>query len=821
METTVQDVRFGLRLMRRPAGLSAAVILALALGIGANTAMFSVVYAVLLKPLPYREPGRLAIIWEHDPQDTLYGAASANFLDWVRQSRTMEGIAGWTSQTVTALNGDRPLPLAAGAVTPNYFDVLGTKPELGRTFVPGEGGAGRSPSRVALISDRLWEDQFGRDPNILGRILKLNRAEYSIVGVMGPDFKFMGRRLDLWIPLSLDTQDREYHYLLTIARLRDGVTMAQASSELATIEQRLAQDFPKTNRGWKASAESMADWLVQGSVRRTLWMLLASVGFVLLIACVNVAGLLLSRSAARQREIAIRSAMGARPARLMRQLLTESILYAIAGGAAGVALAWLLVKNAPKLVPAGLLPANTTIELSGEVLAFTIAVSIGTGFVFGLAPALRTRDVDLQASLKDGGRGVSAGGSGGRLRSALLVLEIALAIVLLYGAGLTLQSLRKMLQADLGFQPEHVLTLNFMPQADRYSEPARIVAFYQKVLEGASILPGVNAVALSSNLPLFNNIMRVSFEVEGSPPRDPSELPDVTYQMISPEYTKTLGIALIRGRTFESADGANSARVAMVNEAFAKRYFADTDPVGKSIRVSAPVLSESKFAPLEALRVVGVIGNVRGVGGVRQSRSERLTAPAVPEVYVPFTQSQWTAPVFLALRTSGEPGAVAAGARAAIKAADSSQTVRRVQSMEDALSDVAAEPRFRAQLMSVFSGLALMLAATGVYGVAAFLVTQRTHEFGIRMALGASRGHVVAIGLRPVIRLTMLGIAGGIAASLALGQVLKSALYGVGSVDPLVMVGTSLFLGLVSVGAGLIPAQRAAGVDPMRVLRQE
>lgn len=561
MDSYLQDLVFGLRILRKSPGISFAVVVALALGIGANTAMFSVVNATFLQPLPYQNPDRLMLVWERDPKGTIYGAAAANFLDLAAQSRSTEAIAAWAGQDFVFTGTDRPERFSGAAVTANFFSTLGVKPLLGRPFLPGEDGLDRDQdqARVAVISYRLWQDQFGGDPNILGRYLKLNNAQYAVVGVMRDDFQFVNKRHQVWVPISIDRYDRNFHYLMVVARLRESESLTGVSTEMQSIVHRLGQEYAKTNRGWTAQVDQFQEWLVRGNFKKSLILLFGAVGLVLLIACVNIANLLLARSAAREREIAIRAALGAPRSRIVRQLLTESVLLAILGGAAGLAIAAGLVSVAPKILPPSVLPAVAPIRISSWVLLFTLAVSLLTGIVFGLAPALQSSRPNLQGSLKEGARGTSSGRSRRHFRNILVVAETAIALMLLIGAGLMLESLRRLTSSNLGFDPRNVLTFNIFLPVSKYSEPQQVVAFYHRLLERIRTLPGVQSAASSSNLPLLRvTIMKAPFELEGEPIADESQRPDVTYVTASSDYLRTLGIRLKRGRALTEADTETS-----------------------------------------------------------------------------------------------------------------------------------------------------------------------------------------------------------------------------------------------------------------------
>lgn len=812
MESIFQDLRFGARILLRSPGITLLVILALALGIGANSAMFGVIDAMLLHPFAYHDPEQLAILHDRDAQGAIYRLSAGNFLDYRAQSKSFSEIAAWASGNFVLTGQDRPEQLSGASVSANFFRTLGVKPQLGRLFLPDEDGIAKpgATPRVAIISNRLWRETLGSDPNVMGRSLRLNSIQFSVVGVMGPEFQFLSRRHDVWVPISINAQNREFHYLVTIARLKTPI--ATAAAELSTLAHGLEETYPKSNKGWTTLAEGFQDWQINYTLRTRLMLLFGAVGLVLLIACTNVASLLLARSAGRHREIAVRVSLGATRARLTRQLLTESVLLSLTGGAAGLALAWALISAAPGIVPPGTIPVSAPFRLSPLVVLFTLGISLLTGILFGLAPALTASRPDVQESLKEGSRGSTSGRGRRRFRQALVAIEVGLALMLLAGAGLMIQSLQKLSEVELGFNVKNVLVLRMFLPVAKYGEPARVLQFHQEAMQKIVAQPGVKNVTVSSSLPLLKTIMQVPFDMEDVPPRDQGERPGANYTTIGPDFSRVLGIPLKRGRDFLPTDNETAPPVAMINEAFAERYFPKQNPVGKRIILNRPILGKNSFAADLRPEIVGVLGNVR---------FGDLTAEAKPLIYAPHAQNVWAAVTYFTVRTDGDPLTLAGPIRKELLTIDKDQPIDQIATLEQTLNTYFAEPRFQMQVMGAFAALALALAVVGIYGINAYAVEQRRHEIGLRMALGATPGAVLRDTIGQGMRLTAIGIAVGLAGAIAMGSVLKSVLVGVNATDPWTLAGVSIVLAMVAALACYIPARRATRIDPAIALREE
>lgn len=809
MESLLQDIRFGARILLRSPGTTSAVIVALALGIGANSAMFSAVDALLLHPLRFKDPPTLTVIWEHDAQGVAWPASDANFLDWRAQVKSFSDLAGWVYTSYVRTGGDRPEQITGGAVTANFFRTLGVNPVLGRTFLPDEDGIDNpsAAARVAVIGYRFWQESMGADPNVLGQTLRLNSAPYAIVGVMPQDFVFMARSQQLWVPLRVNPQNRDFHHVVVTGRLK--TSRARAASEMGILARTLAQTYPKSNKNWTIEVANFQEWLINRSFRTRLLLLFAAVGLVLLIACTNVASLMLARSAGRNREVAVRISLGATRGRLARQLLTESILLSLTGGVLGLALAWQLIVAAPKLVPPNAIPAAAPIELSTAVMLFTLVISVLTGVLFGIAPAMAATHPGIQKSLKDGSRGGTAGRGRQRFRQVMVMAEVAVALMLLASAGLMIESLRKLMRTELGFNPKNVLTLRlFLPTA-KY-DAARALAFHRQALDRIAALPGVANVAMGSQLPLQTVSLQAPFDLENSTPREEAEWPGVAYLTISAGYLRTFGIPLKRGREFTEGDNAAAPAVVLVNEAFVQRYFRHEDPLGKRIlldRPKFPVGFEQTIRP----EIVGVIGSVKLAD---------LGAEPEPILYASHLQNTWSTLAWFAIRTPLDPASLSSAIRGEFTSLDKEQPISQVGSIEQTLKLRAAEPRFQTQLMGVFAGLALLLAVVGIYGVNACAVAARRHEIGLRMALGATPGMVLREVVGQGMRLTAIGIVVGLMGALAIGSLLKSVLAGVSATDPLTLLAVAGLLAVVAAAACYLPARRAMRIDPATALRE-
>jgi len=810
MQTLFQDIRFGARVLLSSPGMTLAVILALALGIGANTAMFSVVDALILHPLRYQNPSELVVVWDRDPQGQLRGSSSGNFLDW-RKAKSFSALAGWAGSTYTLTGLDRPVQIYGARVTAEFFQTLGVKPVLGRTFLRGEDGldGGAAAGKVAVISYDTWQNTLSGDPNVLGRTIRLNQTPYAIIGVMGPDFQFLSRRHQVWVPAVIDPANRDYRYITVVARLN--TSLDSAAAEMTALGRSLAETYPKNNAGWTIQVQDFQEYLVNGKLRSRLLLLFAAVGAVLLLACTNVGSLLLARSAARGREIAVRVSMGASPGRVVRQLLTESVMLALMGAALGLGLAALLIDLAPGFVPVDSIPTTAPIQLNLRVLLFTVGIAVLTGVLFGLAPALSLARCDIRHMLNDASRGSTGGRSRQRFRQAMVVIEVAVALMLLAGAALMAESLRRMTQIDLGFDIDRILTLRvFLPVA-RYNA-IQAYQFQTRAREKIAALPGVESVGMGSNLPLAQSGMYVPFDLDTAPPRDQSERPDVNYVTISPGYLHTLGIPLKRGRDFTEYDKSGAPAVVLVNEAFAALHFPNEDPVGRLLLLNPPVLGRNGFADSLRAQIVGVTGNVK---------LSDLSAPPEPILYMPLAQNVWSTVTYLTVRTRSKAASLAPAIRGEIADLDKELPIDQTGSMEQIFSDQFAEPRFQSELMLTFAALALILAVVGIYGVTSYAVTQRRRELGVRIALGAQPGDVLRETLGEGLKLSILGIVLGLTGAYTASSLLRSVLVDVSAVDPLSLLGAAGLLAAVALIACYIPARRATRIDPASALRQE
>ena len=805
MSNFLSDLRIAARgLARRPA-FTGVVVLTLALGLGANSAIFSVVDGVLLRPLPYRDPARLVMLWEAetDEAEERNVVSPANFLDWQRQSTAFESMAAGVDWRANLTGDGAPEEIPVAFVSANFFPTLGVRPALGRVFTAAEDVA-KGPS-VVVISDALWRRRFGADRGIVGRNIILDGKPNEVVGVMPPGFRLEGRdhEAQLWAALGLDPA-RDYRklagrYLFSVARLKPGVTVERAGSELRTIASRLEQEHPSFNKGWTTNVVPLEEQVV-GGVRRALFVLGGVVGFVLLIACANVANLQLAQAAARQREIAVRSALGASAWRLARQLLGESVLLAVAGGALGLLLAYWGTSALAALAPASL-PRLHEVGLDGRTVVFTVLLSLLTGILFGVIPALYVARSDLQDTLKAGGRGAAGGRE--RARSGLVVSQIALSLVLLVGAGLMLKSFARLLRVSPGFDAEHVLTAKLSLPRAKYPDDARRVAFFQEAVGRVAALPGVRAVGAINWLPLTGLSSATGFWVEGRPLPGPDEELATDVRAVDAGYFRAIGIPLRRGTSFTGRETADVPKTVVISEALAKAYFPGEDPIGQ--RVHMP------WGDTLVAEIVGVVGDVKHAG---------LDSIAKPTMY-------WALPQFpynfmtLVVRTTGDPSRLAGAVSNAVWSLDPDLPVADLKPMEAYLGDSVARRRFNATLLASFAGLALLLAAIGLYGVVSYSVVQHTREFGIRMALGASSAVVQRSVLRHSLLLATVGVAAGLAGALVLTRLLSGLLFEVSATDPAVYVAIALLLTAVALVAAYLPARRATRVDPLVALRYE
>jgi len=804
MALLAQDLRQGLRLLRKSPGFTLSALAVLALGIGANSAIFSVVNAVLLRPLPYPHPERLVRVWHTPPAKAFPGlkwfsVSPANYFDWESQNHVFEKIA---IQHFTSLNfggAGRPEAIPAAQVSREFFDVVGVPPELGRTFTPQENEPGAG--HVVVLSHALWKSRFGGDPGVVGQEIRVDDQPYRIVGVMGPRIQTPDYAT-AWVPLAWDAKERAVrsnHNCVVTARLKPGVDRAQAQAEMTVISERLARAYPEDDEGWGAVVVPLREDLI-GDVRPVLLVLLGAVALVLLIACANITNLVLARTLDRGKEIAIRSALGASRGRLMRQLGTETLLLALAGGAVGLFLAGVAVPGITAFL-GDQLPRSADVSLDGWVLGFTLAMSVVTGVLAGLVPAWRLTNAGVAESLKRGLGRTDAESGGGPARGALVAAEVALSLVLLIGAGILIRSLWLLGRVDPGFDPHGVSTVSVMLPKTKYAEPSRQVAFFRALLERVRALPGVEAAGGASSVPL-SDTNNWPVAIEGQPAAPVGQQPNVVGTIIAGDYLRALRIPLRRGRAFTPADGPDASRVVLVSESMARRFWPGQDPIGKRLTTAA--------YPEKPLEVVGIVGDVKYNG---------LDSPdPAPAMYVSFVQIP-TFGMDVAIRSRG--AGVAAAAVAAVQGLDPEQPVIQVSTMEQLLSSSIAPRRATMLLLAVFAGVALLLAAVGVYGVVAYAVRRRGREIGIRMALGAQVGDVLRMVMLQGMRPTLAGMTIGLVAALALGRVLSGFVYGVTTSDPPTIAVVALLLGIVALAACLVPARRATRVDPLRVLREE
>jgi putative ABC transport system permease protein len=806
-----QDIRFGARMLVRNPGFAIVSTLTLALGIGANTAIFSYVDGILLKPLPYTHPERICMVWEKPPGFDRNGISTLNYLDWASQNNVFDHMAAQRGESVTLTGLDKPVQLRAAIVSAGYFEIFGIRAALGRTFAQGEDQQGQP--HVAVVSNKLWQSQFGGAKDIVGRKIILNSEPYEVVGVLPAESPFDRRSSEIWIPVVFEPKDmtRNYHWFNVYARLKDGVTLQQAQAQMNVIGERIAQLYPDSNKGWGVVVDRFEDRIVGDQLRTSLYVLLAAVGAVLLIGCANLANLTLARGTSREREVAIRASLGAGRWRLVRQFLTENVLLSLAGGALGLALGYAMVAGLKAITPPFSLPSEANIQIDIPVLLFTLAISVVTGIVFGLAPALQAARPKLAETMKEGGRGSTSGGSRGRLRSALVITETALAFILLTGAGLLLRSFDRLMNVPTGFDTTNVLTMGLPFSPTKIKDGDQAVRYTERVMNNVGALPGVREVALTSALPLQGWGTGMPFQISGRPFKDRANRDVCFFKMVSPSYFHSLGIALTRGRGLNDRDMKGGPPVAIINQTMAKRFFKGEDPVGRRLEVQDIVYGKPNLGPEIPWEVVGVIADEK-ISGLDDNRS--------PGMYVPFSQSP-TQGMRLIVKGETNPETMQQAIIHAVQQIDRDQPLPDIKTLDVVKTESVGPNRLRTALMAVFAGIAMLLAAIGIYGVMAYSVAQRTHEMGLRSALGASGGAILRLVIGGGITRVLLGLGIGFAGALALTRVMKSLLFGVSATDPWTMAAVAFGLILVAVIACYIPARRATKVDPMVALRYE
>ena len=811
LEELLQDLRYGVRMLRKNPGFTLIAVLTLALGIGANTAIFSVVYTVLVKNLPYPQADRLVMVYEDvrlpNYQNSKNEPSPGNFSDWANQNRVFANMAAYRNRSFNLTGDGEPIRVEGELVTSEFFTTLDINPVLGRVFAPEEDRPGNS--HVVVLSDTLWRNRFGSSAQILGKKIFLDGDSYTIVGVMPPGFHFPDFDDQLWAPMGMspaELNNRGSHFLLAFARLKPGISLARAQTQMNFLAKHLTELYPATNTGQTVNVVSLQEDIT-GPVRPALLVLMAAAGLILFIVCANMANLLLTRASVRQREIALRLALGAGQSRIARQLLTESILLALLGCSLGLLLArWCVA--ALRVLAASNLPRAEEFALNGPVLIFSAALSILAGIAFGVGPALQAPRGSVHETLKSGAR-ESPAGSRLRMRSLLVILETALGAVVVIGAGLLLRSFLRIEQAPLGFEPQGVLTFRVIPRGERYAQLPQRLAFYRQVLQRIEAQPGVESAAAVSFIPLTLARGSKGFTIEGRAPTAPGQIPMAGYDIVTPEYFTTMRIHLLQGRDFSWSDAPQTQPVVMINEAMVKAYWPNQDPLGKHLRQGGPGDHEFPW-----LTITGIVADVR--------EFDPVTAPR-PTMYFPVAQFADPAAILRdwVVRAKDDPRTLATHARAAVWDVDKDLPVTRIRTMEEVRSMSVVSPRLNLLLFGLFAALALVLASVGIYGVTAYSVAQRTREIGVRIALGAGRQDVLHLVVGQAARLALFGVLLGLLAAFALARLMTSMMYGVGSADPLTFVSVAFLLMFVALAACYLPARRAMRVDPIVALRYE
>ena len=802
-----QDISFSVRTLFKHLGFTITAVLTLALGIGATTAIFSVVYAVFA-PMPYPKSEQLVMVWSriHGERNSV---SPADFLEWRRRSTSFQDINAWSGGSYNVATRERPEQIEGSPRTPGFFKMEGLPMFLGRDFLPEEGQPGRD--HVVILSNRMWSRHFASDRDIVGKDIRMNGDAYTVVGVLPPGM-YDRLPMQLWVPLAFDpeqTTDHNAHFILVMGRLKDGVSINQAQAEMNGIAAQMEKEYPQSNGNWGVSVEPLHLNFVDPTTRRNLWLLLGAVGFLLLIACVNVANLLMARGTSRQREVAVRAALGASRLRIFSQFLIESLVLALIGGVFGVLLAGLILDAMTLVMPptGTMLPSEADIRISMPVLLFTIALTGISGLLFGSAPAWQATRFDLNEVLKTGGR--TGGGARRNALRFLVVAEFSLALTLLATGGMALKGFWNLTRVNLGIQPEHVLTFQLPVPDERLKTADQIRSYYRQMLGRVEAVPGISKVAVMTGVPARGPNFGMPFTIVGQSDVNPSDRPGAAFQMITADYKDALGIRVTKGRSIDQHDIETSPRVAMVNENFVKRYMPGVDPLTQRISVEEILPGGTVGRPVE-WQIVGVYQNVRGAG-IREE---------YPEIDVPFWQSPWPQ-VSMVLRTEGDPKAVTKSVAGAISSVDPDLPLAGVKTIDEIVSESLAIDRFSMVLFSSFGLLGLMLAAVGIYGVMAFGVAQRTHEFGIRMALGAQRSRVVRLVLKEGTIVAVAGALIGLVGAYLVGRAMQSTLYGVNAMDSFAVGSTAGLLLVVALLACLVPALRASRVEPMTALREE
>ena len=806
-ETTWRNVRFACRQLLKNPGFTTIAVLMLALGIGATTAIFSVVYATLFEPLPYPKPNQLVIVWSQ-VNHTRNAVSTGDYFEWKRRSTSFQYLEAWAGANYYVGTADRPEQFRAASMTPGFFRMTSPRMFMGRDFLPEEGEPGKE--HVVIMTHRVWTQYFAADKDIIGKDIRMNGEPYRVIGVTPPGMRDR-QASQFMIPLAFKPTDinHDSHGLLVMGRLKDGVSVKQANSEMQVIAQQLMAEFPQTNPNWDASVEPLQNDFIPETTIRNLWLLLSAVAFLLLIACVNIANLLLARATIRQHEVAIRAALGAGRLQIFGQFLTESLLLAIIGGAFGIYLAHAIIRGILAILPPQMLPSEADVRMSVPVLLFTLLATFFTGLLFGSVPAWKASRLDLNEALKQGGRGLGGGGRG--LRRTLVVVEFALALTLLATGGLALRSFWNLTRIDLGVRTDHILTFSLPVPRTRFSQPERMFPYFQQMLGKIQSVPGVESAALTTGIPL-RGWGSVPFRIAGATPVREGARQDTGLQAVTPEYFDIFGIRLLRGRQFTPQDRADTMHVIMVNETFAKKFLSDADPLTQRIIINRVLPFSPTNGPEIEWQIVGLFHDVRAENTMRSDNA--------PMVYLPFWQNPFPRTA-VAIRTKIEPSQITRSLAPAINSIDPDIPLAGVKTMEQIRDELLAFDRFGMVLYASFAGLALLLASIGIYGVMAFGVAQRTHEFGIRMALGAGEGPILRLVLHEGVRLAMLGMGFGIIGAYLVGRVMQSTLFGVGALDLHAFGIVAVVLLVAALLASYFPARRASRVDPMVALRAE
>jgi putative ABC transport system permease protein len=807
--SVLHDLRYAIRRLRNSAGFSAVAIATIALAIGANTAMFSFVNGLLLSPLPYPESDRIVRVLERLPSGGLNGISTLNYLDWANQNAMFEYMAAEAGWRATLTGGDEPVAMRGARVSAQYFDIFGVKPQMGRTFLSGEDQPGSD--RVVLLSHVLWESRFGSDPAILGRTILLNGEPHTVVGILPKGGPFDRAAAQIWKPLAFQPSNmtRDFRWLGASAKLRPDVTLEKARTEMAVIAGRLGNAHPGSNKGWGVAVDRLADVLIGPQLRTAVTVLFTATAFVLLIGCANLANLALARTISRENELAVRAALGASRWRLVRQLLIESVVISVCGGVVGVGVGYAMMKWIQSLIPPYTLPPAVDIRMNPSVLLFTLTVAVVTGLLFGAAPAAQTTSRSLVRSLKEGGHGTTAGSPGRRMRGVLVVAEIALAFVLLVASGLLLRSVLKLLHIDPGFNATNVLTANLPINQEQHPDPVELNAYLASISAAVEAVPGVRATAMTSALPLQGWGFGVPYSIAGREASTRANRRPAFFKIVSPSYFDALGIKLLAGRVLSDKDMAGGPPVALINETFAKREFPGEDPIGRRIVVREIVPGKTELGQEIAWEIVGVIAGekITGLG-------DEISAG----MYVSNRQSP-TYSINLVVRAGMPPQSLQRGIRSAIDGVNRDQALSDVRTLEQIVDQSMLANRVTSTILVVFAAIALLLAALGIYGVISYSAAQRTHEMGIRAALGASAGNLRALIFLGGMRLTLIGLLIGFLGTDAATRVMSSMLYGISNDDPLTIAGVAAGLFGVSGLACFLPAWRVTKGDPMDALR--